>query len=368
MPEQQKNITIAAMMRHLLGLARAQPVLFVVEDVHWIDPSTLDLINRAIAIKEVPILFLITFRPEFFPPWLDRSNVTMLRLNRLGRDQARAIIIDITGGKVLPADVYEQIISKTDGVPLFVEELTKTVVESGLLIDGGERLVDGGPAIPTTLHDSLMARLDRLAPVKEVAQVAAAIGREFSYRLLACVAPSSGLLLQDALAQLAAAEVIFSQGAPPDCTYIFKHALLQDAAYSSLLRGKRQQLHGRIAEALEDQFTHTVETQPELIAHHLTQAGHSRRAIDYLRKAGQRAIERSANAEAIGHLKRGLELLQSLPDDLEHNQVALELEVMLAQAMIAGRGYAAPETMETFLRAKKLITETTDEAQKFSIL
>jgi tetratricopeptide (TPR) repeat protein len=292
----------------------------------------------------------------------------MLRLNRLGRDQARAIIIDITGGKVLPADVYEQIISKTDGVPLFVEELTKTVVESGLLIDAGERFVDGGPAIPTTLHDSLMARLDRLAPVKEVAQVAAAIGREFSYRLLACVAPSSGLLLQDALAQLAAAEVIFSQGAPPDCTYIFKHALLQDAAYSSLLRGKRQQLHGRIAEALEDQFTHTVETQPELIAHHLTQAGHSRRAIDYLRKAGQRAIERSANAEAIGHLKRGLELLQSLPDDLEHNQVALELEVMLAQAMIAGRGYAAPETMETFLRAKKLITEATDDAQKFSIL
>ena len=369
MPEQQKNLTIAAMMRHLLGLARVQPVLFVVEDVHWIDPSTLDLINRAInAIKEVPILFLITFRPEFFPPWLDRSNVTMLRLNRLGRDQARAIIVDITGGKVLPADVYEQIISKTDGVPLFVEELTKTVVESGLLIDAGERFVDGGPAIPTTLHDSLMARLDRLAPVKEVAQVAAAIGREFSYRLLACVAPSSGLLLQDALAQLAAAEVIFSQGEPPDCTYIFKHALLQDAAYSSLLRGKRQQLHGRIAEALEDQFARTVETQPELIAHHLTQAGHSRRAIDYLRKAGQRAIERSANAEAIGHLKRGLELLQSLPDDLEHNQVALELEVMLAQAMIAGRGYAAPETMETFLRAKKLITETTDDAQKFSIL
>ena len=293
MPEQQKNLTIAAMMRHLLGLARAQPVLFVVEDVHWIDPSTLDLINRAIAIKEVPILFLITFRPEFFPPWLDRSNVTMLRLNRLGRDQARAIIVDITGGKVLPADVYEQIISKTDGVPLFVEELTKTVVESGLLIDAGERFVDGGPAIPTTLHDSLMARLDRLAPVKEVAQVAAAIGREFSYRLLACVAPSSGLLLQDALAQLAAAEVIFSQGEPPDCTYIFKHALLQDAAYSSLLRGKRQQLHGRIAEALEDQFARTVETQPELIAHHLTQAGHSRRAIDYLEKSrstGDRAV------------------------------------------------------------------------------
>lgn len=373
MPEQQKNLTIAAMIRHLLGLARAQPVLFVFEDVHWIDPSTLDLINRAIdPIKEAPILFLITFRPEFFPPWLDRSNVTMLRLNRLGRDQARAIIVDITGGKVLPADVYEQIISKTDGVPLFVEELTKTVVESGLLADAGDRYVDGGPlpapVIPTTLHDSLMARLDRLAPVKEVAQIAAAIGREFSYRLLACVAPTSGPLLQGALAQLTAADLIFSQGEPPDCTYMFKHALLQDAAYSSLLRAKRQQLHGRIAGALEEQFAHTVETQPELIAHHLTQAGNSRRAIEYLRKAGQRAIERSANAEAIGHLKRGLELLQSLPDDVEHNQLALDLEVMLAQAMIAGRGYAALETMETFLRAKKLINESTKDAQKFSIL
>jgi len=372
-PQQQKNLTIAALIRQLLGLARAQPVLFVFEDVHWIDPTTLDVLNRVIEpINQAPIFFLTTFRPEFFPPWLDRSNVTMLRLNRLGRDQARAIIVDITGQKTLPADVYEQIISKTDGVPLFVEELTKTVLESGVLDDAGDQHLNAGPlpppAIPTTLYDSLMARLDRLAPIKEIAQIAAAIGREFSYGLLASIAPTSKALLQKTLAQLTAAELIFGRGEPPDSTYVFKHALVQDAAYASLLRGRRQQLHSRIAEVLKDKFADTMETQPELIAHHLAQAGLGRQAIDYLRKAGLRAIERSANAEAIGHLKRGLELLQSLPDDLEHKQLALEFEVMLGQAMIAGRGYAAPETTEILLRAKKLITESTEAAQKFAIL
>jgi class 3 adenylate cyclase/predicted ATPase len=371
-PERQKNLTIAALSQHLLGLARTQPLLVVFEDVHWIDPTTLDLINQFIeAVKKAPILFLITFRPEFFPPWLDRSNVTMLRLNRLGHDHARAIIVDITGGKALPDDVYEQIISKTDGVPLFVEELTKTVLESGLLHDAGDRYIAGSlppPAIPTTLHDSLMARLDRLSPIKEIAQIAAAIGREFSYRLLNSVASTSEVLLKGALAQLSASELIFVRGEPPDSRYMFKHALVQDAAYSSLLRGKRQQLHSRIAAVLEDQFADTVETQPELIAHHFEQAGSSGPALEYLRKAGQRAIERSANAEAIGHLKHALELLQSLPDSSDHKQVALELEVMLGQAMIAGRGYAASETMEILLRAKKLMTESTAPSQRFAIL
>jgi class 3 adenylate cyclase/predicted ATPase len=372
-PERQKNLTIAALSRHLLGLARTQPVLVVFEDVHWIDPTTLDMINQFIEpIKEAPILFLITFRPEFFPPWLDQSNVTMFRLNRLGHDHARAIIADITGGKALPADVYEQIISKTDGVPLFVEELTKTVLESGLLCDAGDRYIIAGPlpppAIPTTLHDSLMARLDRLSPIKEIAQIAAAIGREFSYRLLNSVASTSEALLKGALAQLTAAELIFVRGEPPHSRYVFKHALVQDAAYSSLLRGKRQQLHSRIAEVLEEQFADTVETQPELVAHHFEQAGISGPAIEYLRKAGQRAIERSANAEAIGHLKHALELLQSLPDNSDHKRAALELEVMLGQAMIAGRGYAAPETMEILLRAKKLMTESTAPSQRFAIL
>jgi predicted ATPase len=296
----------------------------------------------------------------------------MLRLNRLGREQARAIVVDIAGNKALPADVYEQIISKTDGVPLFVEELTKTVLESAALDDAGDQRLKVGAlspsAIPTTLYDSLMARLDRLAPIKEIAQIAAVLGREFSYSLLASVVPASEPLLRGALAQLTAAELIFGRGTPPDATYVFKHALVQDAAYASLLRGKRQQLHGQIADVLKDKFPDTVETQPELIAHHMAQAGRGRQAIDYLRKAGQRAIERSANAEAIGHLERALELLQQLSDNPEHKQLALELEVMLGQAMIAGRGYAAPETKEILLRAKHLIAESTEAAQKFAIL
>ena len=372
-PQRQKNLTAAALIRQLLGLAQTQPMLFVFEDVHWIDPTTLELLNRVIEpINKARVLFLVTFRPEFFPPWLDQSNVTMLRLNRLGRDQARAIVVDIAGDKGLPADIYEQIISKTDGVPLFVEELTKTVLESAELDDAGDQHLKVGAlspsAIPTTLYDSLMARLDRLAPIKEIAQIAAVLGREFSYGLLASVAPASEPLLRGALAQLTAAELIFGRGEPPDATYVFKHALVQDAAYASLLRGRRQQLHSQIADVLKDKFPDTVETQPELIAHHLAQAGLGRQAIDYLRKAGQRAIERSANEEAIGHLERALELLQQLPDNSEHRQLALELEVMLGQAMIAGRGYAAPETEEILLRAKNLIAESTEAAQKFAIL
>jgi predicted ATPase len=372
-PPQQKDLTIGALIRQLLGLARTQPVLFVVEDVHWIDPTTLDLINRSIeAVDTGPVHFVITFRPEFFPPWLDQSHVTMLRLDRLARDHARAMIVNVTGGKELPAEVYEQIISKTDGVPLFVEELTKAVLESGLLQDAGDRYVTVGPlpppAIPTTLHDSLMARLDRLGPIKEIAQVSAALGREFSYRLLAAVAPISGAPLQAALRQLTAAELIYGRGEPPDSTYIFKHALVQDAAYASLLRGKRQELHSRIAAVLKEHFADTVETQPELMAHHLVQAGLTELAVDYLRKAGLRAIERSANAEAIGHLERALGLVQSLAETREHTQVALGLEVMLGQAMIAGRGYAAPETKEILLRAKALIDDSTEPSQRFGVL
>jgi predicted ATPase len=227
------------------------------------------------------------------------------------------MICDIARFKKLPAEVYEQIVNKTDGVPLFVEELTKTVVESGLLQDAGDRYVSvGSPrpvAIPTTLLDSLTARLDRLGPAKEIAQIGAVIGR-VPYRLLAAVAPISGPELNTALAQLVAPELMFVRGESADSTYIFKHALVQDAAYATLSRTKRRQLHGRIADALNERFPETVESQPELLAHHLEQAGFTERAIDYLRRAGQKAIERSANAEAIVHLTHALELLQLLPD------------------------------------------------------
>ena len=372
-PRRQKDLTIEALTRQVLTLARTKPVLFVIEDAHWIDPSTLEATNQFIeAVKTAPVFLLITFRPEFFPPWLDQPHVTMIHIDRLGRDKASAMIRDLAGGKELPAEVLEPIISKTDGVPLFIEELTKMVLESGLLRDAGDRYITVGPlphlAIPTTLHDSLMARLDRLSPIKEIAQIGAAIGREFTYRLLAAVAPISGIALQSALAQLTRAGLIFGRGEPPDSTYIFKHVLLQEAAYASLLRGRRQELHRRIADALEDQFAELAETQPQLMAHHLAQAGLTELAINYLRKAGQRANESSANAEAIGHLKLALELLQSLPDGPEHKRKALELQAMLAQAMIAGRGYAAPETREVLLQAKALTDERTEVSQKCAIL
>ena len=369
----QKDLTIEALIRQVLTLARTKPVLFVIEDAHWIDPSTLEGANRLIeAAKTAPVLLLVTYRPEFFPPWLDQKHVTLIQLNRLERDKASAMVRDVSGGKELPAEVLEQIISKTDGVPLFVEELTKMVLESGLLRDAGDIYISVGPlprlSIPSTLHDSLMARLDRLNAVKEIAQIGAAIGREFTYRLVAAVAPISGVALQTALEQLSRAGLIFCRGEPPDCTYTFKHALLQGAAYESLLRMRRQQLHRRIADALEEEFAELAEKEPQLMAHHLAQAGLSERAINYLQKAGQRANESSANTEAARHLRLALELLQSLPDTPERKRKMLELQVMLAQAMIAGRGYAAPETREVLLQAKTLTDESTEASQQYSIL
>jgi DNA-binding response OmpR family regulator/class 3 adenylate cyclase/predicted ATPase len=372
-PQRQKDLAIAALIRQVLGLARKLPVVIELADAHWADSSTLELFSRIIAsIGTAQVFVLINFRPEFFPQWLDEPHVTMLRLDRLGREQAEAIILDVAGHKDLPREMYAQIISKTDGVPLFVEELTKSVLESGLLEDTGDWHIASSSrpplAIPTTLLDSLTARLDRLGPVKEIAQIGAAIGREFSYRLLAAIAPLSGPPLQAALAQLAAPELIFVRGEPPDSTYVFKHALVQDAAYGTLIRSKRQQLHGRIAAALEQGFPETVETQPELLAHHLIQAGLTERAIDYLRKAGERTIERSANTEAVRHLSQALELLQSRPEGPARRRQALGLEVMLSQAMIAGYGYAAPETANVLLRAKAHIDELTDTSEKLAIL
>ncbi len=372
-PRRQKELTIAALSRQLLGLACSRPALLLIEDVHWIDATTLEAISRSISlIKTAPVFLLITFRPEFMPPWLDQSHVTMLRLNRLPREQVGAMVIDVANGKELPREVYDQIISRTDGVPLFVEELTKTVLESGQLHAVGDRYIAIAPlpslAIPATLHDSLIARLDRLASIKEIAQIGAALGREFSYRLLAAVAPTAGAPLQAALVQLGAAELIFARGEPPDSTYTFKHALVQEAAYASLLHSKRQRLHGQIADALNEHFQEIIESHPELMAHHLAEAGLTERATEYLQKAGERAIQRSANVEAIGHLKRAHELVQSLPDHQGRTRKALELVVLLGQAMIAGRGYAAVETKEVLLRAKALIDDSTDPAQKFSIL
>jgi DNA-binding response OmpR family regulator/class 3 adenylate cyclase len=370
-PRRRKDLTIAALVRQILALAHKEPLIIKLADAHWIDSSTLELFGRIIAsITEARVFVVVSCRPEFFTHWLEHPHVSMLRLNRLEREHARDIVLDVAGEKALPDQICEQIIAESDGIPLFVEELTKTVLESGLLPGGRHIGVDQLPpaTIPVTLADSLMARLDKLGAAKEVAQIGAAIGREFSYRLLAAVAPISPASLRSALAQLASPELIFVRGEPPDSTIIFKHALVRDAAYAMLPSSKRRQLHSRIARALEEMFPETIQMQPEVIAHHLTQAGLLRQAIDYLQKAGGLAIEQSANAEAIGHLTRAIDLLQSLPEGPERVQSALRLQAMLGQATIAMRGYAAPDTREILLRAKALINDLSDRTAKFPIL
>ena len=372
-PQRQKDLTIDALSQHLLRFADKQPLIVALADAHWVDSSTLELVNRIIPlIKTARVLLLITFRPEFVPQWLSEPHVTSLHLDRMDREQCHDIISDVIGDKALPREVEERIVDKADGIPLFVEELAKSVLESELVQDAEDRHSTSGPLpplnVPATLLDSLTARLDQLGPAKEVAQIGAVIGREFSHPLLAATAPESANSLQSALAQLVASGVILQRSELPDATYTFKHVLVRDAAYDTLCRGSRQRLHSRVADALEKNFSLTIKTQPELLAHHLEQAGLIERAIDYLRKAGQRSIERSANAEAIGHLTQALQLLQSRPDSPQRKRTAFALEVMLSQAMIASYGYAAPKLREALLRARALIDNSTDALQKFSVL
>jgi class 3 adenylate cyclase len=371
-PEVLKRRTFQALLDQLAGLGAQQPVLALYEDVHWVDPSTLELLGLIIErIQRLPVLVLITFRPEFQPPWTGHAHVTSLAMSRLGRRQGVDLVARITGSKPLPSAIVEQIVGRTDGVPLFVEELTKTVLESGLLADVGDRYELSGPlpplAIPTTLHDSLMARLDRLAPVKEVAQIAAVIGREFSHELLAAVTPLSEDKLGEALDQLVTSELVFRRGTPPDATYSFKHALVQDAAYQSLLRSRRQQLHARIAKALEA-IPNAAETQPELLAHHFTEAALARPAVDYWLKAGELAIRRSATVEAIAQLRRGLDQVESLPGDLERASLELDLQTALGGALIAARGFASPETGKAYTRAGELCRQLGQPPQLFRVL
>ena len=372
-PEMQKRRTLQVLVDQLAGLAAQQPVLALYEDVHWIDPSTLEFLGLIVErVRELPVLVLITFRPEFQSPWTGQAHVTTLTMSRLGRRQGADLVARVTGEKPLPAAIVEQIVAHTDGVPLFVEELTKTVLESGLLTDAGDRYELAGPlpplAIPTTLHDSLMARLDRLAPVKEVAQIGAIIGREFSYQLLAAVSPLSEADLSSALDQLVQSELIFRRGNPPDATYSFKHALVQDAAYQSLLKSKRQQLHARIAEELEQGFPDLVESQPELLAQHLTEAGLAERAIPYWRRAGELAAGRSANMEAIAHLSKGLELIGTLPNAAEQLHDELALRLAIGGPLIATKSEAAPEVEQSYSRAWALCDQLGRSADLFPVL
>jgi predicted ATPase len=343
------------------------------EDLHWVDPTTLELLS--LLVDQGPtarILAVFTFRPDFSPPWTGRSHFTQVTLTRLPPRHAAEMTHGVAHGKALPPEVVEQVVAQTDGVPLFVEELTKMVLESGLLQERPERYELAGPlpplAIPNTLHDSLMARLDRLATVKGLAQLGATLGREFSYDLLQAVSPWDEATLQRGLQQLVAAEFLYQQGLPPQATYRFKHALIQDAAYQSLLRSTRQQYHQRTAQALEAHFPETAETQPEWLAHHYTQAGLSAQAIPYWQRAGQRALQRSAYVEAIGHLSKGLEVLTTLPDTSERSQQELVLQTVLGPALMNIKGQAAPEVEQTYARARELCRQIGDAPQLFPVL
>jgi predicted ATPase len=362
---------LQALLDQLAGLAAQQPVLALYEDVHWIDPSTLELLGLAVErIRELPVLALITFRPEFQPPWTGQAHVTTLTMSRLGRRQGADLVTRVTGDKPLPAEIVEQIVARTDGVPLFVEELTKTVLESGLLTDVGDHYELSGPlprlAIPTTLHDSLMARLDRLAPVKEVAQIGAVIGREFSHELLAAVASMSASQLGNALEQLVNSELVFRRGVPPEATYSFKHALVRDAAYGSLLKSRRRDIHARIASALEAQRGTGPEMDPlELARHHLL-ADSPERALQPLRRAAERAASVGATAEAVELYRKAIELLVHLPESSARQAIEAELLIGLGiQTQLSqGAGSAEPEAI--FERALVLASGQESSPARFS--
>jgi len=357
-PQQRKEKTLAALLAQVDGLARKQPVLILFEDMHWIDPTSLELLTATIdRVQHQPVLPVATARPEFTPPWPSQAHVTALSLARLSRRECVALVDRITDGKVLPDEVLEQILARTDGVPLFIEELTKTVIESGMLIDMGDRYTMAGPlpslAIPTTLHDSLTARLDRLAPVKEVAQIAACIGRDFDYDLLAAASgmPEDGVRF--ALEALRHAELVIARGLPGE-RYSFKHALVRDTAYAGLLKSRRVQLHAAIARAIEWSFAHLVETEPETLAHHLSEAGLPEKAAGYWLRAGKIAVARFANIEAIAHLRRGIEALGGFPDGATKDRLELDFQLALGTCLIATQGPGSNALAATIARAREL--------------
>jgi predicted ATPase/class 3 adenylate cyclase len=372
-PQRQRQKTLETIIALLLELAVHQPVLFILEDLHWTDPSTLELLN--LLIDQTPttsILMLLTCRPTFQPSWSHKSYLSEVTVNRLSHTQVEQIVHRITDGKTLPTEVLQQIITKTDGVPLFAEEMTKAILESGQLkaLDSHYELTEALStfAIPATLQDSLMARLDRLVTAKGVAQYAAVIGRQFSYELLQAVSQLDASTLQRELGRLVEAEIVYQRGVLPQATYMFKHALIQDAAYQSLLKSTRQQYHQRIAQVLESEFSETTEAEPELLAHHYTEAGLTEQAVRYWHHAGQRASERSAHVEALAHLRQGLALLEMLPETPQRLQRKVDILIALGASVRATKGQAAPEVGEAYTYARQLCQSLDDPRQLFPVL
>jgi class 3 adenylate cyclase/predicted ATPase len=372
-PQRTRQRTLEAIVAILQEHAAQQPVLFILEDLHWTDPTTLELLSLLIdQIPTTSVLMLLTCRPTFQPSWSHRSYLSEVTVNRLSHAQVAQIVNRITDGKTLPQEVLVQIVEKADGVPLFVEEMTKAILESGYLKETNTHYALTGSlstfAIPATLQDSLMARLDRLVTAKGLAQLAAVIGRQFPYDLLQAVSQLDASTLQRELGRLVEAEIVYQRGLPPQASYLFKHALIRDSAYESLLKSTRQHYHQRIAQVLETQFPETTEGQPELLAHHYTEAGLTEKAVYYWHQAGQRASERSAHVEAISHLRTGLALLQTLPETPERVQREVDMLIALGASLRATKGTGTLEVGETYRRARHLCEHLEEPHQLFSVL
>jgi class 3 adenylate cyclase/predicted ATPase len=368
-PQRKKERTFEALLRQFTNLTQQRPVLMVFEDLQWADPTSRELLDLTVEhVERLPVLLIATFRPEFNPPWAGQPQVTTLFLRRLERDESHELARTIIGGPAaLSSEVVDDIVERTDGVPLFIEELTKAVLETTHV--GAVPAVS--PAVPATLHASLMARLDRLGPMaKEIAQVGAAIGRDFSYGLLAATVRWSEAKLGETLGRLVDAGLVFQDGLPPRASFLFKHALVQDTAYSTLLRGRRQALHANIANVLEQQFPGVAKTQPAVLAHHFTEARMLEQAVAYWARAGRQSAARSAMIEAEAQLRRGLLLISDLPDSRERQRQELDLQVTLASALMESKGHVHPEVSEVLGRARSLIVETeaTDTILHFSVL
>jgi class 3 adenylate cyclase/predicted ATPase len=360
-PEQRRQRTLEALVSQMEALTRQNPVLMIFEDAHWTDPTTLELFGRVVdRVRSLRVLLLVTFRSEFEAPWVGRPHVTALTINRLAERDISGMIDRVVGNKPLPANIRRDIIERTDGIPLFVEEMTKAVLEAGSE-DAAQRTVAAIPspalAVPASLQASLMARLDRLGPAKDVAQIGAAIGREFSHALLIAVVRRPDAELGAALNRLIAASLLFRQGVPPQATYLFKHALVQDAAYGTLLREPRRALHARIAQTLESQFAEIAESQPELLARHCTEAGLIEKAARLWGKAGQRSLDRSALVEAVAQLTRALDQIASLPATPARRREQIKLQVALITPLMHVKGQAAPETKAATEQARLLIEQ-----------
>jgi tetratricopeptide (TPR) repeat protein len=372
-PQRRKEKTFETLLRQLEVLVRDRPALMIYEDVHWIDPSTRELLDVTIErIATLPVLLILTFRPEFDPPWSDQAHVTSLTLNRLSRREGTALVSRVVSNNLIPADIVAEIVERTDGIPLFVEEMTKAVLESSGQ-EGTAKVITAAPlpksAVPATLHASLMARLDRLGPTpKEIAQIGAVIGREFGYELLALVADRNETDLRASLDLLGKTGLVFRRGMPPKATLLFKHALVRDAAYSSLLRSQRQELHARIAAILEDQYPDVAATQPELLAQHCLEAGWIEKATLYWLKAGKRAAERSATTESVTHFTKGMEALSRLPEASQRDQQELQFRLALGPALIATRGWNSVEAETSYRRALTLCDRLGEQRGRFDAL